>query len=44
MTDGLGHDLRQTNRLIQRELRNRPASQGLNIGEWHALRARGENA
>ncbi len=34
-----GHNLRQTHRLIQRDLTNRIAVLGLNIGEWYALRA-----
>lgn len=34
-----GHNLRQTHRLIQRDLTNRIAGLGLNIGEWYALRA-----
>jgi MarR family transcriptional regulator, organic hydroperoxide resistance regulator len=38
-TSSFGHNLRQTNRLIQRDLSNRIAGLGLNIGEWYALRA-----
>ncbi len=38
-TQSFGHNLRQTNRLIQRDLSNRIATLGLNIGEWYALRA-----
>lgn len=34
-----GHNLRQTHRLIQRDLINRISGLGLNIGEWYALRA-----
>lgn len=34
-----GHNLRQTHRLIQRDLTNRIAALGLGIGEWYALRA-----
>lgn len=34
-----GHNLRQTHRLIQRDLTNRIARLGLSIGEWYALRA-----
>ena len=34
-----GHNLRQTHRLIQRDLITRIAALGLNIGEWYALRA-----
>lgn len=34
-----GHNLRQTHRLIQRDLINRIAGLGLSIGEWYALRA-----
>lgn len=37
--NSFGHNLRQTNRLIQRDLSNRIARLGLNIGEWYALRA-----
>lgn len=32
-----GNNLRQTNRLIQRDLMNRISGLGLNIGEWYAL-------
>lgn len=36
--NSFGHNLRQTHRLIQRDLTNRIAALGLNIGEWYALR------
>ena len=38
-TSSFGHNLRQTNRLIQRDLAARIARLGLSIGEWYALRA-----
>lgn len=38
-TDSFGHNLRQSHRLIQRDLINRISGLGLNIGEWYALRA-----
>lgn len=37
--DSFGHNLRQTHRLIRRDLTLRIAGLGLNIGEWYALRA-----
>lgn len=37
--NSFGHNLRQTHRLIQRDLINRISGLGLNIGEWYALRA-----
>ena len=37
--NSFGHNLRQTHRLIQRDLTDRIAVLGLNIGEWYALRA-----
>ncbi len=38
-SSSFGHNLRQTHRLIQRDLTNRIAGLGLSIGEWYALRA-----
>jgi MarR family transcriptional regulator, organic hydroperoxide resistance regulator len=37
--NSFGHNLRQTHRLIQRDLTSRIAGLGLSIGEWYALRA-----
>lgn len=37
-TESFGHNLRQTNRLIQRELGARVVRLGLSIGQWYALR------
>lgn len=37
-TESFGHNLRITNRLIQRELGARLARLGLNLGQWYALR------
>lgn len=34
-----GHNLRHTNRLIQRDLAIRVVRMGLNLGQWYALRA-----
>jgi DNA-binding MarR family transcriptional regulator len=36
--ESFGHNLRQTNRLIQRALAVRIAPLGLSIGQWYALR------
>jgi len=38
-TESFGHNLRQTHRLIQRDLTMRIARLDLTIGEWYALRA-----
>lgn len=37
--ESFGHNLRHTNRLIQRDLATRVALMGLNLGQWYALRA-----
>jgi|SRR5690625_1021824 len=36
--ESFGHNMRATNRLLQRELSNRVVKLGLNIGQWYALR------
>src|SRR5690625_128514 len=36
--ESFGHNMRATNRLLQRELSNRVVRLGLNIGQWYALR------
>lgn len=41
--DSYGHNMRTTNRLLQRELASRVARLGLNIGQWYALRTLWEN-
>jgi DNA-binding MarR family transcriptional regulator len=38
MAESFGHNLRQTNRLIQRDLGLRVALVGIGIGQWYALR------
>lgn len=37
-TESFGHNLRTTNRVVQRELGARVTELGLNIGQWYALR------
>lgn len=41
--DSYGHNMRTTNRLLQRELSSRVSRLGLNIGQWYALRTLWEN-
>lgn len=36
--ESFGHNMRATNRLLQRELSSRVVRLGLNIGQWYALR------
>ncbi|WP_323039692.1 MarR family winged helix-turn-helix transcriptional regulator [Gemmobacter sp.] len=38
-TESFGHNMRVTNRLIQRDLGARLGRMGLNLGQWYALRA-----
>ncbi len=42
-TESFGHNMRTTNRLLQRELSRRVARLGLSIGQWYALRTLWEN-
>mgnify|MGYP003126085832 FL=1 len=41
--ESFGHNMRTTNRLLQRELSKRVARLGLSIGQWYALRTLWEN-
>ena len=41
--ESYGHNMRATNRLLQRELASRVVQLGLNIGQWYALRTWWEN-
>tara|TARA_R100001143_G_scaffold63226_1_gene69045 strand:+ start:1468 stop:1983 length:516 start_codon:yes stop_codon:yes gene_type:complete len=41
--ESFGHNMRATNRLLQRELSKRVARLGLSIGQWYALRTLWEN-